>query len=257
MPRSPRRSSSPERDRSRRGRSDEGRDCKKDRGDYEDRRRDRDDHRDSRRDRDEHRDRRRDWDDDEDADRKRSREDHTDRKREQSDKGSRVGGNDAKESTISTSRPETKTSHSPDKKYGLVPSQKDDDEEKPLIVKQEPNFNLSGKLAEEQLTVNGIVLKFSQPPEARMPDKLWRLYVFKEDQHVDTLHIHRQPSFLFGRDRGIVDVPIDHPSCSKQHAALVYRPKTSTASGSTTREIRFGIQPMSRLFRWVIKGSQI
>lgn len=29
-----------------------------------------------------------------------------------------------------------------------------------------------------------------------------------------------KPTFLFGRDRGIVDIVIEHPSCSKQHAVL-------------------------------------
>ena len=33
----------------------------------------------------------------------------------------------------------------------------------------------------------------------------------------------RQSSYLFGRERRVVDVPTDHPSCSKQHAVLQYR----------------------------------
>jgi smad nuclear-interacting protein 1 len=36
-------------------------------------------------------------------------------------------------------------------------------------------------------------------------------------------HLHRRSSFLFGRERDIVDIPIEHPSCSKQHAAIQYR----------------------------------
>ena len=38
-----------------------------------------------------------------------------------------------------------------------------------------------------------------------------------------TLHLHRQSAFLLGKDRKVVDVPIDHPSCSRQHAVLQYR----------------------------------
>lgn len=30
-------------------------------------------------------------------------------------------------------------------------------------------------------------------------------------------------SYLFGRERRVVDVPTDHPSCSKQHAVLQFR----------------------------------
>jgi smad nuclear-interacting protein 1 len=33
----------------------------------------------------------------------------------------------------------------------------------------------------------------------------------------------RQSAYLFGRDRTVVDIPLDHPSCSKQHAVLQYR----------------------------------
>lgn len=35
--------------------------------------------------------------------------------------------------------------------------------------------------------------------------------------------IHRQSAYLIGRDRNICDLPVDHPSCSKQHAVLQYR----------------------------------
>ncbi|KAE9414036.1 hypothetical protein Angca_002628, partial [Angiostrongylus cantonensis] len=51
----------------------------------------------------------------------------------------------------------------------------------------------------------------------------WRLYPFKGDEALPVLHIHRQSAYLIGRDRKIADLPIDHPSCSKQHAVLQYR----------------------------------
>lgn len=37
------------------------------------------------------------------------------------------------------------------------------------------------------------------------------------------MHIHRQSAYLMGRDRKVADIPLDHPSVSKQHAALQYR----------------------------------
>ena len=43
----------------------------------------------------------------------------------------------------------------------------------------EANFELSGKLAAETNTVNGVVLVYQEPPEGRKPTKRWRLYVFK------------------------------------------------------------------------------
>ena len=36
----------------------------------------------------------------------------------------------------------------------------------------------------------------------------------------DVLHIHRQSAYLFGRDRAVVDIVLEHPSCSKQHAVI-------------------------------------
>lgn len=89
--------------------------------------------------------------------------------------------------------------------------------------KNKPNFGLSGKLAEDTNTFNGVVIKYSQPPEARKPKRRWRFYPFKGDKGLPTLYIHRQSSYLIGRDRKVADIPVDHPSCSKQHAALQYR----------------------------------
>lgn len=40
---------------------------------------------------------------------------------------------------------------------------------------------------------------------------------------MSVMYIHRQSAYLLGRQRHIVDIAIDHPSCSKQHAVLQYR----------------------------------
>ncbi|ORE12161.1 SMAD/FHA domain-containing protein [Rhizopus microsporus var. microsporus] len=97
------------------------------------------------------------------------------------------------------------------------------EEEEEPAEREGPNFGLSGKLAAETNTVKGVELKYNEPPEAAKPDKKWRLYVFKKDEQIDLLHIHRQSSYLIGRDRVVVDIPVDHPSCSKQHAVIQYR----------------------------------
>ena len=68
-----------------------------------------------------------------------------------------------------------------------------------------------------------MVIKYNQPPEARKPKKKWRLYPFKGDEVLPLLHLHRASAFLMGRDRKVVDIPVDHPSCSKQHAVLQFR----------------------------------
>ncbi|KAJ2638269.1 hypothetical protein GGF44_002822, partial [Coemansia sp. RSA 1694] len=64
-----------------------------------------------------------------------------------------------------------------------------------------PDFGLSGKLAAETNTVNGVVLKYAEPPEARKPKDPWRLYVFKDGKDIDMHHVDRASGYLFGRDR--------------------------------------------------------
>lgn len=68
-----------------------------------------------------------------------------------------------------------------------------------------------------------MVIKYSEPSEARKPKRRWRLYPFKGDEPLPILHLHRQSAFLLSRDRKVADIPVDHPSCSKQHAALQFR----------------------------------
>lgn len=91
------------------------------------------------------------------------------------------------------------------------------------IDKEGPNLATSGKLLEDTNVFNGVVIKYSEPPEARKPKKRWRLYVFKGQESLPILHMHRQSAYLMGKDRKVVDVPIDHPSCSRQHAVFQYR----------------------------------
>jgi len=119
--------------------------------------------------------------------------------------------------------------------------------------KAKPNFAPSGLLAAATNTVKNAdgtstLLKYNEPPEARKPVVGWRLYVFKDDKQVgahlffplsilrllltrlfdvlligfavDLLHIHRQSAYLIGRDRTVTDIPLEHPSCSKQHAVI-------------------------------------
>lgn len=86
-----------------------------------------------------------------------------------------------------------------------------------------PDFSLSGALAKDTNTFNGIVIKYNEPLDAHKPDQRWFIYPFKENQSLDPVPIYRQTAFLLGRDRSIADIPIDHPSCSKQHAVIQFR----------------------------------
>ncbi|KAF8264761.1 SMAD/FHA domain-containing protein [Lactarius quietus] len=98
----------------------------------------------------------------------------------------------------------------------------------PAEDKAKPNFAPSGLLAAATNTVKNsdgtsTLLKYNEPPEARKPLVGWRLYVFKGEEQLELLHIHRQSAYLVGRDRMVADIPLEHPSCSKQHAVIQYR----------------------------------
>ena len=66
------------------------------------------------------------------------------------------------------------------------------------------------------------------PPFSRLPRCLLRTHADSVSAQsrvvlgdaVDLLHIHRQSAYLAGRDRTVTDIPLEHPSCSKQHAAI-------------------------------------
>jgi smad nuclear-interacting protein 1 len=50
------------------------------------------------------------------------------------------------------------------------------------VEKEKPNFGLSGALMKDTNTYKGVVIKYSEPIEARKPKRRWRLYVFKGEQ---------------------------------------------------------------------------
>lgn len=90
--------------------------------------------------------------------------------------------------------------------------------------KQKPNYGLSGALAaESKTTQDGTVLKYHEPSEAALPKQKWRIYVYKGKDELDMFLLGKQSAYLFGRDRLVADIPIDHTSCSKQHAVIQFR----------------------------------
>jgi smad nuclear-interacting protein 1 len=119
---------------------------------------------------------------------------------------------------------------------GPLPSQSDaftdvaHPSDAPAPEKQKPNFNPTGRLAAESNTIQvqggtEIVLKYHEPPEARKPPpkEAWRMYVFKGQDLLETVELSERSCWLVGRERMVVDFPLDHPSCSKQHAVLQFR----------------------------------
>jgi smad nuclear-interacting protein 1 len=103
------------------------------------------------------------------------------------------------------------------------------DVDKP-VEKQKPNFSATGLLAKEVNTVAGtkIVLKYHEPPEARKPppSHQWRLFVFKGEELVDTIHLYQRSCWLIGREAVVADLRVEHPSISGQHAVIQFRHRT-------------------------------
>eukprot|EP01134_Creolimax_fragrantissima_P006420 CFRG6420T1 len=122
--------------------------------------------------------------------------------------------------------------------YGKQAEEEANEDEIPKD-KEKPNFALSGMLAKETNTFNGVELKYAEPIEARKPKLHWRLYPYKGKEELPILHIHRQSAYLLGRDRKVVDIPLDHPSCSNQHAAIQFRLITTNKDdGTIARQIK-------------------
>ncbi|KAJ6180748.1 hypothetical protein N7519_011209 [Penicillium mononematosum] len=116
---------------------------------------------------------------------------------------------------------------------GPLPSQSDaftdvaHPSDAPAPEKQKPNFNPTGRLAAESNTIQvqggtEIVLKYHEPPEARKPPPQGSLAHVWQDL-LETVELSERSCWLVGRERMVVDFPLDHPSCSKQHAVLQFR----------------------------------
>lgn len=112
---------------------------------------------------------------------------------------------------------------------------KEEDNSHPSRLKEGPNFELSGLLAEEQNQVNGVALTFSLPIDSSKPDSNsqdWRLYEFSGDENTRVIKLHGFACFLFGKDSRLAGasipdelsfVQVTNQMCSRQHAVIQFR----------------------------------
>lgn len=103
-----------------------------------------------------------------------------------------------------------------------------------------PTLDPSGalQLSEKEVFDNS---EYKEPYDSTLPlaDDPWRLYVFKNGSLLDEesngiFVMNTRNHYLFGRDRIIAHIPIDHSSCSKQHAVLQFRRSRTKDSHATT-----------------------
>ena len=129
--------------------------------------------------------------------------------------------------------------YGPDRKAESNDRSRDREEEKEEdgpTEKQKPDFGLSGALTQQKGSTGGtlykgVQLKFSEPAEARTPKTLWRFHVFKGEEQIQVLHVSKQSAYLWGRNEDIADIPLQHGSCSSQHAVLQYRALPNKETG--------------------------
>ncbi|KAF7561830.1 hypothetical protein G7046_g2323 [Stylonectria norvegica] len=123
---------------------------------------------------------------------------------------------------------------SPLRRAGPLPSQENSfavtTGEEPEKPKEKPNLGNSGALlaAANSITQadgSTIQLKYHEPPEARKPSPRdqWKMFTFKGGDIVDTIDLSLRSCWLIGREMSIVDLSAEHPSISKQHAAIQFR----------------------------------
>ncbi|GAB1317625.1 hypothetical protein MFIFM68171_07835 [Madurella fahalii] len=183
-----------------------------------------------------------------DSRRHRSRERGSERRHQDSDDGLESGGRDrrrrhspdARHSRPKPRRDEVDDWSKPDSKRSLVkhsgPLPTQDDSfalsrgEEPEKPKEKPNFGTTGLLAAASNSVtqadgSTITLKYHEPPEARKPPprEVWKLFVFKGQDIIDTIELGTRSCWLIGRELAVVDLPAEHPSISKQHAVIQFR----------------------------------
>ncbi|KAJ0066271.1 hypothetical protein NL108_005481 [Boleophthalmus pectinirostris] len=176
-----------------------------------------------------------------DGDRSRDRERSSDRNRGRERRGDRdaFASQQAERQQHDERRREHRQRREENQEHEFGQTEESNESSAPPADKEKPNFELSGALTEDTNTFRGVVIKYNEPPEARIPKRRWRLYPFKNDEPLPVMYIHRQSAYLMGRMRRIADIPIDHPSCSKQHAVFQYRLVEYTrADGTHGRRVR-------------------
>jgi len=89
--------------------------------------------------------------------------------------------------------------------------------------KEKPNFQTSGLLNKGKNTIRGVEAKYVESPDAEKPKLKWRLYPFKGEKALEKIEICSKSYYLLGKDRHIVEISLDHPSCSRQHSVIQFR----------------------------------
>jgi smad nuclear-interacting protein 1 len=142
-----------------------------------------------------------------------------------------------------------------DGRYSKYP-RKEEARKSPPAPKEKPNYQQSGLLQKEANSIHGVALKYNPPPEARLPDIKWRIFVFEGDDDRGTISLDKQSSFLVGREKVVADILLEHESCSLQHAAIQFR-LVGGSSGEKKKEIKPYLIDLKSTNGTFLNGSKI
>ena len=111
----------------------------------------------------------------------------------------------------------------------------------PELPKEKPSFELSSLLRQEaNANERGTFIDYDEPEDKCAPERYGlrlRLHTFKGDEEIEKpISLAYKSRYIFGRDRDAVDIPTDHPSCSKQHAVLQFRNQRKTDVYGETKD---------------------
>ena len=111
----------------------------------------------------------------------------------------------------------------------------------PELPKAKPTFELSSLLRQEaNANERGTFIDYDEPEDKCAPERYGlrlRLYTLKGDEEIEKpISLANKSRYIFGRDRDAVDIPTDHPSCSKQHAVLQFRNQRKTDVYGETKD---------------------
>lgn len=92
------------------------------------------------------------------------------------------------------------------------------------IEKEKPCFEPSGALDEpDKVIKRGVEIEYREPSNAKMPKEKWVWFVYKDEEQVREIWLHRKSYHLVGRCRKSCDVKLMHCTVSKHHCVLQYR----------------------------------
>jgi len=101
-------------------------------------------------------------------------------------------------------------------------------------------------------------LKFTEPPDAKVPLTKWKVFPFKGEEQLPVLHVSQQSCYLFGKDSRIADIPVENPTCSGQHAVLQFRElQKYDELGNLLREIKPYVMDLESTNGTLLNGEKI